>query len=102
MDLRWRLQRRGKPVQAAGFTNRSRRSRPLSEFRMDLAEQHAHSLQPGVLRSKWQTVSGFGADRVVGRKSKTVDGPRYTRCSSFDRWTEYSEWSTRLPLESGG
>jgi anaerobic selenocysteine-containing dehydrogenase len=69
---------------------------------MDVAQQHAHSLQPGVLRSTWQTVSGLGSDRMVGRKSETVGRTRFARCSGSDRWTGYFEWSTCLPLESRG
>ncbi len=102
LDLRWGFRRRGKPLQTPGLADGSRRSRPLSQLRMDLAEQHAHSLQPSVVRSTRQTISGLGAHHLVGRDSKALGGIRRAGRPCPDRRTEYAERPASIPLESGG
>ena len=53
---------------------RSGRSRSLSRLRLDVAEQHAHPLQPRVMRQGRQALPGLETDRLVGREGEAVDG----------------------------
>ena len=57
-------------------TNGSGRPRPLSGLRVDLAEQHAHPLQPRVVRPERQALSGLETHRLVGRAGEALDGIR--------------------------
>ena len=66
LDLRGRVWWRSQSLQTARLANGPGRSGSLSELRMDLAEQHAHPLQPRFLRSSWQAISRIQAYRLVG------------------------------------
>ena len=57
-------------------TDRSGRPRPLSGLRVDLAQQHAHPLQPRVVRPARQALSGLETHRLVGRAGEALDGIR--------------------------
>ena len=57
-------------------TDGSGRPRPLSGLRVDLAQQHAHPLQPRVVRPERQAVSGLETHRLVGRAGEALDGTR--------------------------
>ena len=74
LDLRRRLRRRREPVEAPRLSYRSGRSRTLSRLRVDLAEQHAHPLQPRVMRQRRQALPGLETHRLVGRAGEAVDG----------------------------
>ena len=76
LDLRRRLRRRREPLEAPRLDNGSGRPRPLSGLRVDLAEQHAHPLQPRVVRQARQALSGLEAHRLVGREGEALDGIR--------------------------
>ena len=76
LDLRGRLRQRREPLEAPRLDNGSGRPRPLSGLRVDLAQQHAHPLQPRVVRPERQAVSGLETDRLVGRAGEALDGIR--------------------------
>ena len=80
LDLRGRLRRRREPLEAPRLDNGSGRPRPLSGLRVDLAEQHAHPLQPRVVRQGRQALSGLETDRLVGREGEALDGLRRAGC----------------------
>ena len=91
LDLRGRLRQRREPLEAPRLDNRSRRPRPLSGLRLDLAQQHAHPLQPRVVRPGRQAVSGLEAHRLVGRAGEALDGIRRARRPRRDRRTRHAE-----------
>ena len=77
--------------------NGSRRSRPLSGLRVDLAEQHAHPLQPSIVRSARQALSWLETHRLVGRAGEALDGIRRARRPGPDRRTRHAERPASLP-----
>ena len=76
LDLRGRLRQRREPLEAPRLDNGSGRPRPLSGLRVDLAQQHAHPLQPRVVRPARQALSGLETHRLVGRAGEALDGIR--------------------------
>ena len=76
LDLRGRLRQRREPLEAPRLDNGSGRTRPLSGLRVDLAQQHAHPLQPRVVRPERQALSGLETHRLVGRAGEALDGIR--------------------------
>jgi formate dehydrogenase major subunit len=102
LDLRGRLRQRREPLEAPRRDHRSGRPRPLSGLRVDLAQQHADPLQPGVVRSARQAVSGLETHRVVGRGGETVDRIRRAGRPRRDRRPRHAERSAGLPPECGG
>ena len=83
-------------------THGSGRPRPLSELRVDLAQQHADPLQPRVVRPERQAVSGLETDRLVGRAGEALDGTRHAGRPRRDRRTRHAERPAGLPPERGG
>ena len=80
----------------------SGRSRPLSGLRVDLAEQHAHPLQPRVVRQERQALPGLETDRLVGRAGEALDGPRRAGRPCRDRRARHAERTARLPSRRRG
>ena len=76
LDLRGRLRQRREPLEAPRLGDGSGRSRPLSGLRVDLAQQHAHPLQPRVVRPERQALSGLETHHLVGRAGEALDGTR--------------------------
>ena len=102
LDLRGRLRRRREPLEAPRLEDGSRRPRPLSGLRVDLAEQHAHPLQPRVVRSERQALPGLEAHRLVGRAGEALDGIRRAGRPRRDRRARHAERPARLPPGRGG
>ena len=102
LDLRGRLRQRREPLEAPRFEDRSGRARPLSGLRLDLAQQHAHPLQPGLLRPERQALSGLEAHRLVGRGGEALDGIRRAgrprpdrRAGHAERAAGHSTWARK-------
>ena len=70
---------RREPLEAPRLEDRSGRAGPLPGLRLDLAQQHAHPLQPRLLRPERQALSGLEAHRLVGREGEALDGIRRAR-----------------------
>ena len=82
--------------------NGSGRPRPLSGLRVDLAQQHAHPLQPGVVRPARQALSGLETHHLVGRAGEALDGTRCAGRPRRDRRTRHAERPAGLPPGRGG
>ena len=102
LDLRGRLRQRREPLEASRLANGSGRSRPVSGLRVDLAQQHAHPLQPGVVRPARQALSGLETHRLVGRAGEALDRIRRARRPSPDRRTRHAERPAGLSPGRGG
>ena len=102
LDLRGRLRQRREPLEAPRRDHGSGRPRPLSGLRVDLAQQHADPLQPGVVRSERQAVSGLETHRLVGRAGEALDGIRRAGRPRRDRRPRHAERSAGLPPGRGG
>ena len=83
LDLCGRLRGRGESLQAPRLENRPGGPGSLPELRLDLAQQHARPLQPRLLRSQRQAVSGLEAHRLVGREGEALDRIRHSRRSQI-------------------
>ena len=83
-------------------TDGSGRPRPLSGLRVDLAQQHAHPLQPRVVRPERQALSGLETHRLVGRAGEALDGIRRAGRPRPDRRTGHAERPAGLPPGRGG
>jgi hypothetical protein len=53
----------------------------VSGLRVDLAQQHAHPLQPGVVRPERQALSGLETHRLVGQSRRSAG--RDTTCRTY-------------------
>ena len=91
LDLRGRLRQRREPLQAPRLEDRPGRAGPLPGLRLDLAQQHAHPLQPRLVRPERQALSGLEADRLVGRAGEALDGIRRAGRSRRDRRTGHAQ-----------
>ncbi len=81
--------------------NGSGRTRPLSGLRVDLAQQHAHPLQPRIVRQERQALSGLETHRLVGRAGEALDGTRRAGRPRRDRRTRHAERPAGLPPQRG-
>ncbi len=81
LDLRGRLRRRREPFEAPRLEDRSGGAGSLPGLRVDLAQQHAHPLQPRLLRQEREALSGLEAHRLVGREGQALDRIRRARTS---------------------
>ena len=102
LDLRGRLRQRREPLEAPRLANGSGRPRPLSGLRVDLAQQHAHPLQPRVVRPERQALSGLETHRLVGRAGEALDGIRRAGRPRPDRRPRHAERPAGLPPGRGG
>ena len=102
LDLRGRLRQRREPLEAPRLEDRPGRAGPLPGLRLDLAQQHAHPLQPRLLRQERQALSGLEAHRLVGREGEALDGIRRARRARRDRRTGHPQRPARLPPGRGG
>ena len=89
--------RRREPLEASRLGHRSGRPRPLSGLRLDVAEQHAHPLQPRIVRQGRQALPRLETHRLVGREGQALGGPRPAGRPRPDRRPRHAERPARLP-----